>query len=196
MLADYDEVRSRIHDGDILLCSGKGNFSKLIKKFTKSDWSHVAFVMWSKRFDRLMVLESKESKGVRSVPLSSYIRNVDGSGKGYNGRVHIYRDSRMIVTLNSSASDLNYKALGAFAIDHLGYPYDNDMIGTIMWRIISRKKKGKRKKDQEYICSEFAEECFSHIGIELEWNKRGFITPADFANSEYTKEIFELRIKK
>lgn len=193
MLANYDEVRSQIYDGDILLCSGKGPFSKLIQRFTKSNWSHVGLIIWSRVFDRLMVLESKESRGVRSVPLSSYVRDMEGSGKGYNGRVHIYRDSRVFEALKLED---DYRGLGAFAIDHLGYPYDNDEIARIAWRVATKKKKGKRKKDKEYICSEFAAECFEQVGIEFKGDPRGFITPDNFATSEYTKEVFELKAKR
>lgn len=183
----YDKARASIKDGDILLCSGKGIFSKLIQKFTGSEWSHVGFVMWLQRLDRLMVLESMESKGVRCLPLSSYINDMNGTGRGYRGRVCLFRDSRVA---NSDLTDL-----GRFAVDHFGYPYDNDMIVTIAARIALGKKKGKRKRDKEYICSEFAEECFARVGLPFTWDGRGFITPADFANADTTEMVFELDIK-
>lgn len=187
----YSRVRRNILNGDILLCSGIGPFSKLIRKFTDSSWSHVGFVLWLEKLDRLMVLESKESRGVRCVPLSAYIRNMDGTGKGYGGKVCIFRDSRIQLALKTDLGQL-----GRFAVDHFGYPYDNDEIARIVWRIVSRKKKGKKKQDQEYICSEFAAACFGEIGIKFPYDPRGFITPEDFARADTTRQVYELKVEK
>jgi len=43
---DYNQIRSEIQDGDVLLCSGNGWFSKAIQSVTKNPWSHVGFVYW------------------------------------------------------------------------------------------------------------------------------------------------------
>ena len=187
MITTYEEAREHIRDGDILICSGRGTFSRLIQKFTDSEWSHVAFVLWLRRLDRLMVLESMESKGVRCLPLSSYIRDMNGTGKGYGGRVCIFRDGRV--------AGADFGKLGKFAVDHFGYPCDNDEILRIMLRIASRQKRGKRKKDKEYICSEFAAACFAEIGIEFSFDPRGFITPGDFANGAAVEMVYELEIE-
>jgi len=168
---DYQFARRNIEDGDLLLCSGEGPFSKLIQKFTKSIWSHVGFVLWRRDLDRLVVIESMESKGVREVSLSSYLK--------YKGQVVISRSGEVSEIMRGHPEMLI--ELGRFVVDHLGYPYDNDEIARIAWRVVSRKKKGNRKRDKEYICSEFADECFRSIGVEFLGDPRGFITPGDFA---------------
>lgn len=176
MVVEYEDIRRRLRDGDILLCSGRGTFSKLIQKFTKSKWSHVGFLLWSKRFDRLLVLESMESQGVRSMPLSSY--------KKYNGKVTIWRDSRW--------NDPDLRTLGQFAIDHLGFAYDNDAIAKLALRITLHLKR-KRKDDKEFICSEFTAICFEQVGINYTWPDTGIIVPNDFAMSPHTTKVCEIR---
>ncbi|MDF2868305.1 MAG: hypothetical protein K0S11_1775 [Gammaproteobacteria bacterium] len=74
----YDSLRNQILSGDILLCSGSALFSNLIQQATQSVWSHVAFILRLDAIDRIMVLESVESIGVRTVPLSSYVYDYNG----------------------------------------------------------------------------------------------------------------------
>ena len=74
---DYDKFRHQIASGDLLLCSGSGMFSRMIQASTKSVWSHVGFVMRLDSIDRIMVLESVEPLGVRTVPLIKYLTDYD-----------------------------------------------------------------------------------------------------------------------
>lgn len=175
----YDEKRYLIESGDILLCSGNSTFSKLIKKFTDSKWSHVGFILHLKSPNRLMVMESVESIGVRTVTLSSYLNNYNGSGKPYDGEIMIARHRKM--------KDCFIEKLSAKAIDLLGHPYDKDEIIRITARIATSKFNrlscSVPKGDNEYICSEYVDECYRSIGINIK-PSCGFITPADFANDE------------
>ncbi|MXX88671.1 MAG: hypothetical protein F4213_16865 [Boseongicola sp. SB0677_bin_26] len=70
---DYARFRPEIAPGDLLLCSGSGIFSRMIRAGTKGVWSHVGFVMRLDAIDRVMVLRSVEPLGVRTVPLSKYL---------------------------------------------------------------------------------------------------------------------------
>src|SRR5437867_8122662 len=87
----YRELRHEIRSGDILLCSGSSVFSTLIQKVTGSVWSHVAFILRVDAIDRIMVLESVESIGVRAVPLSNYVNDYNATRKGYPGRLMLAR---------------------------------------------------------------------------------------------------------
>src|SRR4051812_34187308 len=87
----YDKVRQDIKSGDLLLCSGSKPFSRAIQAATGSIWSHVAFILRLDSIERIMVLESVESIGVRTVPLSSYVRDYNGCGKGYAGDLAVAR---------------------------------------------------------------------------------------------------------
>ena len=81
-IKEYKNCRNDIKSGDILLCSGDSFFSNMIKQVTHSVWSHVAFILRVDIIDRIMVLESVESIGVRTVPLSSYVSDYNGTVKG------------------------------------------------------------------------------------------------------------------
>lgn len=88
---NYARFRTDIASGDLLLCSGPGFFSRMIRAGTKSVWSHVGFVMQLDEIDRVMVLESVEPLGVRTVPLSKYLNVDDSLGNPYPGRTVIAR---------------------------------------------------------------------------------------------------------
>src|SRR3990167_5984783 len=123
----YREIHSQIRAGDILLCSGNSAFSSLIKKATQSVWSHVAFILRIEAIDRLMVLESVESIGVRTVPLSHYICNYNATGKGYPGKLMLAR--------HQGVAHSNINVLSTLAVDYLGYPYNKEEIIHIAARI-------------------------------------------------------------
>lgn len=188
----YQEVRPLVQSGDILLCSGTKLFSKLIQTSTKSPWSHVGFLMRMDPIDRIMVLESVESIGVRAVPLSSYVWDYEGKGKGYPGRLVIARHSGMKEEI--------LPRLSRFAVDLLGYPYDNDQIAKIAGRIMLAATKMKKQfehiitPDKEFICSEYVDVCFKSVGIRVDWDKDGFISPDDFARDPNISVIAPLAV--
>lgn len=173
---DYANVRSSLEAGDLLLCSGTGKFSRTIRKFTQSIWSHVGFIMPLQAIDRIMLLESVESVGVRTVPLSKYVNNYDNRGRRYPGSLAVARHSSF-----GSVKQQQLLQFSRFAVDRLGYPYDKDEILKIGIRIAIGGRKSKR--DKEYICSEYVHECYASVGIHVPYNKSGFIAPADFARA-------------
>lgn len=194
-VVQYPNVRDQIQHGDILLCSGNYMFSKLIQKATDSCWSHVAFVLKVTDIDRVMVLESIEGKGVRTVALSEYVRNFEGTGYGYKGRIAIARHA----DFSSNATSENLKTMSQFAVDRFAYPYDEEEIARITARIVASAlgfEKGEIERDQEYICSEYVFECYKRIGIDIPYDERGFVAPADFARDEKVRLLWELEVQR
>ena len=183
---DYDTFRGEIQSGDLLLCAGSGVFSRLIQRATGSIWSHVGFVMRLESIDRVMVLESLEPLGVRTVPLRKYLTDYDSQGNAYPGGLVLARHDAFA----ASANEGTLRMFGQFAVDLFGYPYDKDEIARIAARIVasflpfSGKDKKAIKRDREYICSEYAWECYNALGIRIEPNPKGFVAPADFAASK------------
>ena len=143
---DYDQFRPNIQSGDLLFCSGSGYFSQMIQRATKSAWSHVAFVMRLDDVDRVMVLESVEPQGVRTVPLSKYLRNYDNKNNPYPGGVLIARHA----DFKDKVTPQRLHRFGQFAVDLFGYPYDRDEIAKIAYRIMTGKRRARRT-DPEYI---------------------------------------------
>ena len=191
---DYKQIRSEIRSGDLLLCSGNYAFSKLIQKATGSCWSHVAFVLRLDSIDRVMVLESIEGSGVRTVPLSEYVSRFEGKPYGYEGRVAIARHKRFA----ARATDAGMKKMAQFAVDRFARPYDEEEIARITARLVGGAlgfKKSELQRNQEYICSEYAYECYRIIGIDIKYDEAGFVAPADFAKDSDIELLFELKVK-
>ncbi len=182
----YSTIRPEIQSGDILLCSGNSAFSNMIQHTTKSMWSHVGFILRLDIIDRIIVLESVESIGVRAVTLGSYVRDYNGTGKGYPGQIMVAR--------HADVKPENIINLSHYATGLLGYPYGTQEILRIMTRI-SMNNIGLNLTHpdalptREFICSEFAYVCFKSIGVEVEYDSLGFIAPADFARSPKVKPV-------
>lgn len=182
----YQQIRHEVQSGDILLCSGNSLFSNMIQKATRSAWSHVAFILRLDVIDRIMVLESVESIGVRTVPLSNYVNDYNATGSGYPGRLLLARHSEF--------EEKNIIKLSKFATDLLGYPYGTEEILRIAARISMNSMGFKYKKpelipNREFICSEYVHICFQSIGIDIEHDTQGFISPADFAKCEKIRAL-------
>lgn len=183
----YKDIRNEIRSGDLLLCSGSSVFSNLIKKATNSVWSHVGFILRVDPIDRIMVLESVESIGVRTIPLSSYVADYNASGQGYPGR--------MMIARHADVREENITNLSKNAVDLLGYPYGTDEIVRIATRISMHAlgvldHLSNPTPQHEFICSEYAYICFKSIGITIDYNSLGFITPADFARHPKITPLF------
>lgn len=186
----YRDIRQSICSGDILLCSGQSIFSLLIQKATTSVWSHVAFVLRVEAINRIMVLESVESIGVRAVPLSAYVRNYNGTGQGYLGRLLIARHDQV--------KQENIIKLSQQAVDLLGYPYRQEEILHIAMRLSKHSlglpdEKPDNLTQRAFICSEYAQTCFNSIGAHIDYNPIGFISPDDFVRSPNVKPLFYLQ---
>ncbi len=162
----YKKIRNELKIGDLLFASGKYLISKLIRKFTKSPWSHIGIIFPVNSLGGALLLESVEDVGVRFVPIGKYLNDYH-RGRPYNGLIVIARVKGL--------TKENIDKLGKFGIKELARPYDRDEIRKIALRIV--KGRGKRERDKEYICSELVYECFLRAGIEFKYDKRGFISP-------------------
>lgn len=182
----YEVLRDELRSGDMLLCSGTAFFASLIKKATKSVWSHVAFILRLDIVDRIMVLESVESIGVRTIPLSAYAHNYNGTHHGYPGRVLIARCAQFEPEHISTLSKL--------AIDFLGHPYDSKEILRIATRIMVRATgislpQEVLKQGDAYTCSEYAYMCYESVGVHIDHEPDGFVMPADFAKTSIVTPV-------
>lgn len=196
-VSEYEKIRGDLKNGDVLICSGSGVFSSMIQQATGSVWSHVAFVLRLDSIDRVMLLESVEPIGVRTVRLSKYLEDYDNDGKPYPGGLAIIRNKKFANIINET----KLTELAQFAVDQFGYPYDKDEIAKIAARILSSKVDFTKKQwkkiqpDREFICSEYVARCYERIGVEIDWNKLGFIAPSDFAADPNFELIAILKAK-
>ena len=196
----YDEVRPEIRSGDLLLCAGTSVMSRLIQHATACIWSHVALIIRVDAIDRVMVLESVETIGVRCIPLSHYLHDHNASGKPYPGELLIARHDAF-----ERVAQQHLLRAAQWAADLLARPYDKDEIVRIAARIAigslvggARDRVGGRSaspvRDDAYICSEYVWECCRAAGIDIAPDPRGFIAPRDFAADPHVRALCRLRI--
>ena len=85
----------------------------MIHQATGSVWSHVAFVLRLDSIERVMLLESVEPIGVRTVRLSKYLENYGNDGKAYPGGLAIIRNKSFASQVNSQ----KLTQLAQYAVD-------------------------------------------------------------------------------
>ena len=189
-------VTPRIRDGDILLCSCDEPFSKLIRWATKSPWSHVALAYRWQGVGRIMVFEAVQKIGVRTVPLSSFISRGASGKKPFPGKILLARHADYADKGGGDGSAAMQR-LADFAVDRFGAPFAPGEIAKIALRVafgrLNRKTPKALGPDKEFICSEYAAKCYEAVGIKIEWDGRGFIAPADFANDPKVKAIAQIK---
>lgn len=96
--------RANVHTGDVLLFRATGPVAAIIRWSGRTSYSHVGLAAWWG--ERLLVLESRELRGCRAVPLSS---------AAATGRVDLYRVR--------GAGELERADVLEEALKHLGGAY-------------------------------------------------------------------------
>ncbi len=171
-------IAPKVRDGDILLCSAEDPFSRLIRWSTKSPWSHVAVAYTWPATGRILAFECVQQIGVHAVALERFISQTSTGRHPYPGRILVARHRRM-------PEGEALKPLADFAIDAMGAKFSPLEIGRIASRLalgrLERRMPEPLRRDNEFICSEYADGCLQAVGIHIKWDGLGFIAPADFA---------------
>ncbi len=178
----YSDVRGKLRTGDILMFHSLGFGSQMTEHFTNSLWSHSAFIWRLADVDRVMLLESMDTVGVRMMPMSTRINGCAAAPDAYKGGLLVLRHPG--VPDNIEMPKLT--AMTRFALDRVGFPYSHEELNEIMFRIAlgmaGRILTGRLDPKNQFICSEYVAKCLDAIGIEIAPDKEGFIAPADLAN--------------
>ncbi len=178
----YSQARQKMVTGDILLFHSSGLGSQLIEYATHSLWCHAGFIWNMEDIDRVLLLESVDTYGVRAMPLSNKINGSLASPKPYPGKLLLARHKAFPYPADP-------KALGTmtgFAIDRLGFPYSPEELARVAERIAAGlagiQVRGLLDPTNAYICSEYVAKCYEALGITLAPDREGYIAPADIAN--------------
>jgi hypothetical protein len=184
----YQDIRSQLKTGDVLLFSGKGQISEGIKFFTLSKWSHVGMVY---RFDdpldpdgSVFCWESttlcdiadadtgKLTRGVQRVELSERLERC--FAKGYEISVR---------SLSKALTDDMVRALNTFRHTVSGTPYEKNKIELI--KSAYDGIFGDNKEDlSSLFCSELVAEAYQKMGILTEAKPSNEYTPKDFSSEK------------
>lgn len=166
-MRDYEAIRHSLNTGDIVLFGGRGILSWLIKRGTKSDYSHIGVVVRAEDQDMLLVLESTTLSGKKGVQVNLLSERI----QGYKGCIALRTLSRPI---SQSMSD----SLRTFRAEIKGRPYEKsvwNLLGSIFNRV-----KG-REDLSSLFCSELAAEAYQRMGLLTEDRPSDKYTPADFS---------------
>ena len=192
-LMKYSDARESLRTGDILLFHSLTFGSQLTEVFTDSLWSHAAFIWRLADVDRVMLLESIDTVGVRMMPMSTRIDGCAAAPTPYNGGLLVLRHP----DLPDSIDPAKLKAMTQFALDRVGYPYSHTELNEIMFRIAlglaGQAVGGRLDPQNQFICSEYVAKCLDTIGIEIAPDKEGYIAPADIANDPKVIGLFSLQ---
>jgi hypothetical protein len=176
---DLATISPKIRNGDLLFCAAHDPFSRLIGWSTRSPWTHVAIAWRWQGVERIVALECVQKIGVHSVALDRFISQTSSGERPYPGKIVLARHSEM-----GARRDL--LPLIHYAIDCMGDPFSPAEIAKIGLRIAfartGRSMPENLKARDEFICSEYVDRCYRKVGVEIPWDGKGFIAPADIAN--------------
>ena len=190
----YAKVRALVQDGDLLLCSADDPMSKLIRWSTKTPWSHIAIAYRIASLDRVMVLESVEKLGVRTIPLSRFISCTSSGQHPFPGKILLARDQRV-----ADLAETKRKAMYDFAFASLGNRFAPGEIVKIASRLmlgrVARKMPRFLGARNAYICSEYVAKCFEKAGLKIPWDGLGFVAPGDFALAPDVSAVAQIKTR-
>jgi len=161
-----------MNTGDILVCKRQSWLSKLIKKATRSDWSHTATVV--EIWDQVYVIEM-QSKGVELISFDEWIEKW-----GYE------------FLLFRNPANFDQKEFAKKALSVVGkktkYDYFTFMF-RIPYKLVTKKYKyrGEEIETKRMICSQLT--AWLH---DLEgWHKSTPATQYEFLNNNWIKHTVE-----
>lgn len=182
-LLNYDEIRSDMKDGDVLMFKGTGWLSTLIKSKTNSVYSHAGIVAWWG--DRLMVLEAV-GKGLEARPISYNLKKYEGGFDYYKSKKDIPAETRQKM--------LTYAQL------QLGKKYATMRMVKFFFKVMLGFKFSQEEKDDtagvsgEYFCSHYVAAIYNSVGIDLQVNMSDkYTTPEQVAKSDYFEMVGVLK---
>ncbi|MEO8811410.1 MAG: hypothetical protein ABI376_00670 [Caulobacteraceae bacterium] len=189
---DLSVVAPGVRDGDILLCAAHDPFSRLIGWSTKSPWTHVAIAWRWPPLNRIVAFECVQHIGVHAVGLERFISQTSSGSHPYPGKIALARHAAM------PRGDA-LKPMADFAVDAMGDRFSPGEILKIATRIavgrLHRRMPRALGAKDEFICSEFVDRCFRAVGVEIPWDGRGFIAPADIALDPKVEAVAQIRTR-
>jgi len=188
----YSSIRGDLKTGDIVLFSGKGAFSNIIKYGTMSTWSHVGMVLNIPEYDFLTIWESTTlsdiddltsgmpRKGVQLVPLSDRVQK-------YSGNISIRH------LKGGELPQSSVKSLMELRRSLRGKRYERGKME--LFKAAFDGPFGNNSEDlSSLFCSELVAEAYQALGLLSEAVPSNEYTPADFSQKKMThlKNGFEL----
>jgi hypothetical protein len=170
----YAGIRRKIRDGDILLFRGKSWLSRIIRRVTRSPYSHAAIVAWWN--ERLMVLEAV-GKGVMVSRMSIVVNH-------YSGQVELW-------TTDENLSRTEVIRAAQRLLGKRYSPYK--LVRNLVRLVFGRPRHDEADPDappEDFVCSEFVSRVWRAGGIDLAGDSPDMYTkPSDIAMSPHLRKV-------
>ena len=190
MTREYTDIRKVLKTGDLVLFSGKGKYSTLIRLMTGSDWTHVGMVLKLSEYDFIALWESiiigevktlstgKKERGVQIVPLSNRI----DMSRGKVAVRYVFGDYSNSLTNNRVIT----RELMSLRKKLRGKPYEKSGI-ELFKAAFDAPIIGSNEDDLSSIfCSELVAEAYKTLGLLKKDKPSNEFTPADFTSKKLT----------
>jgi hypothetical protein len=175
----YKIIREELKTGDVILFSGKGGISDLIKWFSNSRWSHVGMVIQLQGMNMVLLWESTTLSNITDLDTGRAIRGVQLVG--LSERINSYDGEVAIRQLNKPVGLAREAALGVFRSQVAGRPYEEnklELLGAGIDGIFADNVKDL----SSLFCSELVAEAFQIMGLLPNHIPSNEFTPADFGS--------------
>lgn len=174
---DYASLRGMIDTGDLILFSGKGLASAIIRWFTGSRWSHIGMVVKLPESDTVLLFESTTLSKVKDLASGKLRRGVQLVS--LSDRLMAYDGKFGVVFLAAKRTPEMIAALSEFRAEMRDKPYEKSFLSLAKSAYDGRL--GKNSGDLTSVfCSELVAEAYKRMGIFSEDSVSDEYTPADF----------------
>ena len=202
MTAEYHDLREELQTGDLVLWSGKGKFSAIIKAGTFCKWSHVGIIVNLKAYNFVTMWESTTGgctydlesgvirNGVQLVPLSARVQEYSGDIAirklyGPNKQRDWFHEDQL-QSLWKLRKDLRNKPYYNPDGDNPGDLEDSTWKQKLeLFKAVYDGIWGDNKEDLSGVfCSELVAEAYKCLGLLPQEIPSNEYTPADFSSSK------------
>ncbi len=172
----YKEIRSSLKTGDIVLFSGSGFVSSMIKWFTGSKYSHVGLVIVDPKWDQVLLWESTTLSKVKTIrgnvtqgvairPLSDRVDEYDEVA--IIQRIEPLREAqeKVLIELRKEFKGKDYEhdkiELFKSAYDFIGGHNEEDLSSIFCSELVAEFLQRIDDLSEEYSSNEFTPEDFT-----------------------------------
>lgn len=180
----YDDTRGDLKTGDIVLFSGNGAISTIIKYASRSPWSHVGMVVLAG--DMVLLWESTTLSNLRDAESGQCVQGVQLVGlrerlAGYDGAAGLRR-------LNGNLSGRELHDLAGLRSELAGRAYEENRL-----ELLGAIASWDNEEDlSSLFCSELVAAAYQHMGLLTRALPSNEYTPRDFAGDLALEEGYSL----
>jgi hypothetical protein len=180
LLPAFDELRPSLDSGDVLLFGGDSRLCRIIKRLTRSHWSHSALVarphadgpllLWEATLDTTLpdVATHEVGSGVRLFDLEQWIRHFAGE--------------TAIRPLRVERTEAMRAALLAFYNEARGRPYERNRLELLRSRYDGPLLRNRKEDETSFFCSELVAAAYQRMGLLPASPPSNNYTPHDFTS--------------